>query len=397
MASVPPGSASSFADLGMPAHLVAVLTKLGIDTPTPIQHLAIPVLMTGESASLRAETGTGKTLAFLLPILAALEPGRAETQAVIVAPTHELAIQIHRQCTDLAQHGRLPVRALLLIGGTPIARQLDKLKSKPHIAVGSPGRIREHMDAGKLKTQAVRTFVVDEADRLLAGEELGVVRAIVRRLRAERQLVFVSATEAPECARAMAELAPGIRSLHAGVQAVSEHIRHLYTVCEERDKPDVLRSLLHATTPTRALVFAHQNETAERVAGKLRYHRFGVVELHAGLDKQSRKQSMDDFRAGTAQVLVASDVAARGLDIAGVTHVFNLDAPSTSMAYLHRVGRCGRAGARGEAVTLMTERDTRLVGRFERELGITMEQVRTREGRLMPAGPRTRSEGAADE
>jgi ATP-dependent RNA helicase DeaD len=372
-----------FAELGIVPELVAALAKQGISVPTGIQEMALPVLQAGSDAYLSAETGTGKTLAYVLPIFSRLDATVPATQAIVVAPTHELAIQIHRQCCDLAQNAGWPVRSLLLIGGTSMDRQLDKLKTAPHVVVGSPGRIRELMGMGKLKAKAVRTFVVDEADQLLRADALPIVRAIVQGLPPDRQLVFVSATEQPESAAAIATLAPDLVMLRPGTAAVNADITHLYLVCEERDKPRVLRQLLHAVRPERALVFAHLNETAERVTAQLAYHQVPVAALHAGLDKLRRKQAMDDLRAGRVRVMVASDVAAHGLDIPGVTHVFNLDVPSQSRAYLHRVGRTGRAGARGEAISLMTEDEVRLVRRYQRELGIVLQCVRLREGRLI--------------
>ncbi len=382
------GAVITFAELGVATDLVAALAKQGITEPTPIQQLALPVLFEGRDAYLNAETGTGKTLAYLLPIFGRIEAARAATQAVVLAPTHELAIQIHRQACDLAQNAGWPIRSLLLIGGTSMERQLDKLKSKPHVVVGSPGRIRELMGMGKLKTLGVRTVVVDEADRLMIEEGLPVVRAIVQGMPKGRQLIFASATEQPESADAIATLAPGVAMLRPGVAAVNAEIVHRYLVCEERDKPRVLRQLLHALRPERALVFAHLNATAERVAAQLAHHQVPVAELHAGIDKLGRQRAMADFRSARARVLVASDVAARGLDIAGVTHVINLDVPTQSKAYLHRVGRTARARAKGEAVSLMTANEVRLVRRYEHELGIVLHRVRLREGRVIAADDR---------
>jgi superfamily II DNA/RNA helicase len=376
----------TFAELDVSPDLVAALARQRITEPTAIQVAALPVLLAGGDAYLNSGTGTGKTLAYLLPIFSRLDPKLAATQAVIVAPTHELAIQIQRQCCDLAQNAARPVRTLLLIGGTPMDRQLDKLKTKPHIVVGSPGRIRELIGMGKLKAQAVGTVVIDEADRSLTGEGLPAIEAIVRAAPPGRQLVFASATEQPESAAVVAALAPGLVVLRAGAGPLSEDIEHLYLVCEERDKPEVLRKLLHALRPERALVFVHRNATAEEVAAKLAHHRIPVADLHAALDKRDRQRAMDDFRAARVRVMIASDVAARGLDIPGVTHVLNLDVPTQSKAYLHRVGRTGRAGARGQAVTLMTGDEVRLARRYERELGIVLRQVRLREGRLIGVG-----------
>ena len=369
----------------MAPDLVAALAKQGITEPTAIQIAAIPILSSGADAYLNAETGTGKTLAYLLPIFGRLDVAQPATQAMIVAPTHELALQIHRQCCDLAQNAGRPVRSLLLIGGTSMDRQREKLKSKPHVVVGSPGRINELIGMGKLKAQGIRTFVIDEADRMLIAEGLQVIRAIVKNLPRGRQLVFASATEQPESAEAIATMAPGLVMLRPGASPVNADITHAYLVCEERDKPRVLRQLLHAIQPERALVFAHLNSTAEQVAAQLAHHKVVAAEMHSGLDKHGRKRSMEDFRNARVRVMIASDVAARGLDIPGVTHVINLDVPTQSKAYLHRVGRTGRAGARGEAITLMTEQEVRLVPRYESELGIGLRRVRLREGRLIAA------------
>ncbi len=373
----------TFVDLFVHSDLIAALAKQQITQPTAIQVAAIPVLLAGKDAYLNAATGTGKTLAYLLPIFCRIDGTAAATQVVIVAPTHELAIQIQRQCCDLAQHAGWPIRTLLLIGGTSMARQIDKLKTRPQIVVGSPGRILELMSMGKLKAQSVRSVVIDEADRLLIEESLPGIRAIIQAMPRGRQLVFASATEQPESAKAIAALAPELIMLQVGAAPVNENIEHLYLVCEGRDKPAVLRQLLHALRPERAMVFAHRNETAAKVAAHLAHHKIPVADLHAAFDKRDRKQAMDDFRSAQVRVLVASDVAARGLDIKGVTHVINLDVPTQSKAYLHRVGRTARAGAKGQAVTLMTADEARLVRRFESELGIVMRRVRLREGRVI--------------
>ena len=199
----------------------------------------------------------------------------------------------------------------------------------------------------KLKTPAIGCVVIDEADRLLLDESLPDVRAIIRATPAGRQLVFASATEQPETAAAIATLAPDLIMLRTGAAPVSENIEHRYLVCEERDKPDVLRKLLHALPPGRAMVFVHRNETAEMVAAKLAHHQIAVASLHAAADKRDRKQAMEDIRSGRVRVLITSDVAARGLDIAGVANIVNFDVPTQSKAYLHRVGRTARAEPRG--------------------------------------------------
>lgn len=366
----------------LPADLVAALQKQQIDTPTPIQATALPVLMEGKDVYLHAPTGTGKTLAYLLPLFTRIDPAQAATQLVIVAPTHELAIQIHRQSCDLAQHAGRAIRSVLLIGGTATDRQIEKLKAKPQVVVGSPGRIVELIERGKLKTAHIRSIVIDEADRLLNDESLTWIQKFVRAAPPARQLVFASATIEAQTREVMAQLSPAAQLLATGAMPVNENIEHLYIVCEERDKPDVLRKLLHAYELPRSIVFVHRNDVAARVAAKLAHHKLEVADLNANLSKLDRKRAMDGIRSGAIRVMIASDVAARGLNIVGVTHVFNLDVPTMSKAYLHRVGRTGRAGAQGTAVSLVTEIEARLIRRYEQELGVTLHQATLRGGHV---------------
>jgi ATP-dependent RNA helicase DeaD len=374
----------SFTDLRLPPELVAALDKRQITQPTPIQTAALPVLLDGKDAYLHAETGTGKTLAYLLPLFCRADAGLAATQIVIVAPTHELAIQIQRQASELAQDSGRALRSVLLIGGTPTERQIEKLKKKPHLVIGSPGRIGELIAKGKLKTRDVHAVVIDEADLLLGEEYLPAVLAIIRATPPGRQLVFASATKERHASAAIGELAPQLVMLKAGAAPVNANIEHLYLECEERDKPDELRKLLHAIEPERALVFVHRNDMAERVAAKLAHHHIPAADLTAGNDKLLRKQAMDGFRSGAIRVLIASDVATRGLDIKGVDLVVNLDVPTLSKAYLHRTGRTGRAGARGLAVSLVSEPEQRMIRRYQQELHIALQQVRLRGGQIVP-------------
>ena len=373
----------NFSDIGLTPDLIAALAKQNISEPTPIQTIAYPVLREGKDAYLNAETGTGKTLAYLLPLFARIDPKLAATQLMVVAPTHELALQIQRQCCDLAQNAGWPLHTLLLIGGTVIDRQIEKLKKKPQIVVGSTGRMVELIRLGKLKAHTVKMLVIDEADRLLAAESLPAIRELLHVLPRDRQLAFVSATEQTESLDAIASISPNLVRLKTAEAPMNPNIEHYYLVCEERDKPDVLRSLLHAMSPECAIVFVHRTETAEIVSSKLVYHHVPVAQLHGAFDKEQRRRAMEDFRSGRAAVLIASDVAARGLDIPGVTHIFNLDVPTLSKAYLHRVGRTARAGASGVAVTVLTEAEEHLPRRYERELGIVVQRIRLREGRVL--------------
>lgn len=371
-----------FSDLAILPELCTSLEKQGFIEPTPIQALAFPEVSSGRDACLRAETGSGKTLAYLIPLYTRLSVDTPAPQLIIVVPTHELALQIQRVSCDLAQHAGLPLRHVLLIGGTALDRQIEKLKKKPHVIIGTPGRVLELIERGKVKVRDLKALVVDEADRLLVGNSLETVLQIIKACPVSRQLIFVSATEQSESGAEIDRLSPQIVKLCPDVAPINPNIEHLYTVVEERDKPDVLRKLIHATKTERAIVFVHRNETAEIVAAKLEHHKVTVADLHGTSHKEVRKKALQDFRTGKVRVLIASDVGARGLDIPGIDHVFNLDFPSRSKDYLHRVGRTARAGSRGVAISLVIGPEVRQVRRLRSELGIELSEFRVREGQL---------------
>ncbi|MEN9845573.1 MAG: hypothetical protein RIS36_720 [Pseudomonadota bacterium] len=373
----------SFDQFNLDPAILAALEKLNFSEPTPVQRQAIPVVQGGSDTYINAETGSGKTLSYLLPLFQLIRRDLRAAQVLIIAPTQELAIQIHRVTCDLAQYSGIEVRSASLIGGAAINRQLEKLKKKPHILVGTPGRILELIERGKLKTSEIKTLVVEEADRLLGDESLEAVKKVIRACPGRRQLVFVSATEQPRSKEVMEELSPSLVRLHTEDVVVNPNIEHFYVVVDQRDKADTIRKLVHATKTKKAIVFTHRNETAETLAARLEHHKVAVADLHSTYDKEVRKQAMENFRSGRAIVMIASDVAARGLDIPGITHVFNLDIPSKGKDYLHRVGRTGRAGTHGIAVSVISRPEVRLVKQFERDFRISIGEVLLREGEVL--------------
>lgn len=375
----------NFSKLGISEALVQALEKESITTPMAMQIESIPVVASGKNCMICAPTGTGKTLAYLLPLIERMEVSLPVSQLVVLAPTHELASQIHQQVVRLAQYSGLPFKSLLLIGGVPLKRQQEKLKKKPQVVVGSAGRILELVRMKKLKLNQAQSLVIDEADRLLSGERLGEIRALVERMPQPFQLVCVSATEQTVASRIVQELAPNIVRVSCDGNQVNTDIHHLYFKVESRSKADMLRKLIRAADPERAMVFVHRNKDAELVCSKLEHYGISVANLHGAQGKLDRKGALDGFRSGKMQILVASDVAARGLDVRGVTHIFNYDVPSSSKDYLHRVGRTGRAGAKGYAVSLMNVQEVRLVKRFEKELSIVLHPALIQEGQVFLA------------
>lgn len=367
-------------DLGINPAVAEALAASGILQPTPIQLQAIPALLEGSDAYLSSETGSGKTLAYLLPVLSQIEPDERSLQTMVIVPTHELAIQVCDVARDLTRSAGQSIRIQALIGGVSLKRQIENLKKKPHLIVGTLGRIAELIQARKLKPHTVKHLVIDEADRVLFGDSLETIQRIIKSTPRERQLIFVSATQAPESSREAEALSPDLIKIQANANTVNPAIEHFFIECENRDKPDIVRKLIHALNPERVIVFLHRNEDAEIVAAKLAHHKIPAVDLHGARDKTDRKQALEDFRKAKATVLITSDIAARGLDIKGVSHVFNFDLPSQSNDYLHRVGRTSRAGSTGTAISLITEKEHRLVRRYHDDLGIDLRPGHLYEG-----------------
>ena len=363
-----------FVQLGLTAPLVQGLVKTGITEPTAIQAAVIPQVLAGNDVVGQSPTGTGKTLAYLLPLFQKLDTNRRETQAVILAPTHELAIQIQRQIELLADNSGLPVTAAPIIGDANIQRQMDKLKQKPQIITGSSGRILELIQKKKINAQTIKTIVLDEVDRLLDDKNKNNVQAVIKTTQKDRQLLAFSATMPQDALVRVQELMnKSAAVLLAQEQAASKpDIEHVYFVTEQRDKFELLRKLVHTLPIDRALVFINRSDDVELTVDKLRYHHLSAAGLHGRFLQADRKKAMEAFRSGKLQLLVASDLAARGLDIPGVEFVINLDLPEDPALYLHRTGRTGRAGKSGTAISLISPREAALLVHYEKQLQIKM-------------------------
>ncbi|MCE5285164.1 MAG: DEAD/DEAH box helicase [Pelosinus sp.] len=376
----------SFTSLGLQEALIEGLKKTAITVPTQIQIEVIPAALQGKDVIGQSATGTGKTLAYLLPIMQRIDTGKRETQCFILAPTHELAIQIEREIIELAKNSGLPITATPIIGNVNIARQIDKLKEKPHIIVGSSGRILELIKKKKIVAQTVKTIVLDEADRLFDESNLHSVQEVIKTTLRDRQLMLFSATFPPaiiEKAKAIMKEPAVLKA--AGEAEVPKDIAHLYFVVEHRDKIEMLRKLSYHMGIKRALVFINKSENILEMTEKLNYHGLKAAGLHGGAMKNERKKALDDFRSGKISLLVASDIAARGLDIQGVTHVLNLDFPEDHEIYQHRVGRTGRLGQSGTAISLVTKVEALRLKKFERVLKIAVSEKKLIKGNVVDA------------
>lgn len=360
-----------FEELGIRSTLIDALRNENITRPTDVQVKAIPPALKNRDLIVQSETGTGKTLAFLLPLFEKLDFSKKEMQAIVLAPTHELAIQILRQIERLSGNSDLKANAASIIGNVNIDRQIDKLKEKPHIIVGSPGRILELIKKKKITAHTVKTIVVDEADRLLDVNNIEAVKGIIKSTLKERQLMMFSASITKDTIAAASVLMKEpeiIRSTESNT--VPQQIQHFFFVAEDRDKIEVLRKLLRIMNPGKAIAFVSQGQEIEIMAEKLKYHGIKAEGIHGANIKSDRKKTMEDFREGKLQLLVSSDLAARGLHIEGVTHIFNLNMPENAKDYLHRAGRTGRNGNTGTAVSIVTERELPLIKMYEKALKI---------------------------
>lgn len=397
-------TATTFHTLGIAEDLSSRLTEFGIVTPSPVQAEAIPPILEGKDVLATSQTGTGKTLAYLLPVLQGIDPEIKGTQKLILAPTQELAVQIVRESERYGEARGIGV--LGLIGGAAAKRQIEKLKLHPQLIVGTPGRVRELIEIRKLKMHQVSTIVVDEVDQVFNLGGAGDVDRILRSALRDRQLVFLSATVSPETAELVKKEMD--QPVEIGIdpeQRTPSALEHYYFVTEERDKLDMLRRVVRHYNPDRAIVFVNATEDLAEVEAKLNYLGLNAAAIYGDADKMTRSRVLNAFREGRTKLLVASDVAARGLDIEGLGMVINYDPPIDAEHYTHRAGRTGRMGRSGMAITLVTDRQTFIMRKFNRELGISIEERalyggKVRSPRATPAadrghGPRGSAGGPA--
>lgn len=346
----------SFETLGLSTPLMSAVEKLGYQQPTPIQQQAVPVLLEGRNVLGQAQTGTGKTAAFMLPLLNNLQPGSGHIQALVLAPTRELAIQVAEAAKSMSCN--MPVRVLPVYGGQSYEIQIRQLKRGVDIVVGTPGRLLDLMRKNVLDLSHVHYMVIDEADEMLEMGFIEDVETILAEVPAERQIALFSAT-LPAPIRRLADRFmsdPHEITINPTRRTVEETDQSLIRVLEDQKLPALIR-LLEAEVVKSALIFAKTKARAQELADELVRWGYPAEALHGDLSQSRREWVLGRFRQGSVTLLVATDVAARGLDIENVSHVFNYDAPADPEDYVHRIGRTGRAGRKGIAITFFTPRE----------------------------------------
>ena len=394
----------SFATLGLSADLLKAVEQSGYTIPTPIQAQGIPIVLQRKDIIGIAQTGTGKTASFTLPMIELLARGRAKARmprSLILEPTRELAAQVAESFEKYGKYNKLSMA--LLIGGTSFDDQDRKLDRGVDVLIATPGRLLDHFQRGKLMLSQVQILVVDEADRMLDMGFIPDVEEICKKLPFTRQTLFYSATMPPEIQRLTEKfLHNPVRVEVARPATTAANITQELIQVPSNDwaKREALRRLIRDNNVKNAIVFCNRKTDVDIVAKSLQKHGFNAAPLHGDLDQSVRTRTLDTFRAGTLDFLVASDVAARGLDIPAVSHIFNYDAPYHPDDYVHRIGRTGRAGRSGHAYMLVTPRDGKYVEAIERLIGKKLP-TRTLEGlseavEARPARDDRRSGGGRD-
>ncbi|WP_035215120.1 DEAD/DEAH box helicase [Desulfobulbus elongatus] len=365
---------ATFADFGLHPDLVQTVTELGFTEPTPIQHTAIPLLLSGRDLIGQAQTGTGKTAAFGLPLLHGINPARRGIQALVLAPTRELAIQV---AEALDRYGRQRgITVLAVYGGQSYQQQCRSLRQGVAVVVGTPGRLLDLADQGSLDLSTVRTVVLDEADEMLSMGFIEDIERIFDRIPAERQTMLFSATISKRVQELSARYLREPESVSITPrQLTGTTITQRYYLVNQQDKVAALTRLFEMETIDSALIFVRTRIGTGELANQLTARGFPAEALNGDLSQEARIQVLTRYRNGQVKVLVATDVAARGLDIDDISHVFNFDLPDDPEVYVHRVGRTGRAGREGTAVSLLTPRDRWQLRRIEEFTRFRLERA----------------------
>ncbi len=367
----------SFADLGLSDELLRAVTEAGYDQPTPIQKQAIPSVLMGKDLIGIAQTGTGKTAAFVLPMIDILGEGRSRARmprSLILEPTRELAAQVAENFDKYGKYHKLSMA--LLIGGVSMGDQQKALEKGVDVLIATPGRLMDLFGRGKILLTGCDLLVIDEADRMLDMGFIPDIEEICTKLPKNRQTLLFSATMPPPIKKLADKFLNSPKSVEVSRPATANtSIKQYLVETDSRKKRETLRDLLHGEEVTTAIIFCNRKTTVRELATSLKRDGFAAGEIHGDMEQRDRIAELDRFKAGTINILVASDVAARGLDVKGVSHVFNYDAPWHPDDYIHRIGRTGRAGATGTAYTMVTAADAEAIENIEKLTGLKIERL----------------------
>ncbi len=371
---IPPQD-TEFSRLGLGDAVAFAVAEMGYNSPTPIQAQAIPVVLSGRDVTGSAQTGTGKTAAFALPIIRRLGAHAAKPRCLVLEPTRELALQVEEAFHKYAKYTDLDVT--VVYGGVGYGKQRDDLQRGVDVVAATPGRLLDHIEQGTLSLDSIEILVLDEVDRMLDMGFLPDVRRIVQKCPAARQTLFFTATLPPELAQLAGWALKDPVEIKIGQRrSPAETVSHAFYPVVAPQKFDLLIELLGRTDFKSIIIFTRTKMGADRIAHRLQAQKHTVGVIHSDRSQRERVEALEGFKSGKFEVLVATDIAARGLDIAGVSHVINYDVPENAEDYVHRIGRTGRAQTTGDAFTLVTEDDVRNARSIERFIGASIERKR---------------------
>ncbi len=388
-----------FTDLGLSPNLLSAITDAGYDTPTPIQAGAIPIALTGKDVLGIAQTGTGKTASFTLPMIERLSRGRARARmprSLILAPTRELAAQVSENFETYAKNHKMNMA--LLIGGVSFEPQKRILDQGADVLIATPGRLLDHFERGGLLLTGVEILVIDEADRMLDMGFIPDIERILKLLPPRRQTLFFSATMPPEIQRLVDTFLRDPERVEVARPAQTAETIQQYILRTADSQPKTKRAALRAAINRdgvkNGIIFCNRKRDVDIVARSLKRHGFSAAAIHGDLDQAQRMKTLAEFKSGELRLLVASDVAARGLDIPAVSHVFNVDIPRNADDYVHRIGRTGRAGLEGESVTLVTPEDRKALAAVVKLIGREPEELALADVEAAPEAPESAQDDA---
>mgnify|MGYP003740720741 CR=1 FL=1 len=364
-----------FAQLGLSEPVMQAVTAIGYETPSPIQAATIPAMLEGRDVLGQAQTGTGKTAAFALPVLSNIDLQQSKPQALILAPTRELAIQVAEAFQSYSS--KIPgFRVLPVYGGQPYGQQLSALRRGVHIVVGTPGRVIDHLDRSTLDLSELKTLVLDEADEMLRMGFIDDVEAVLKKLPEQRQVALFSATMPPQIRRiAQTYLQDPVEVTIAAKTTTSANIRQRYWWVSGMHKLDALTRILEVEPFDAMIIFARTKAGTEELAGKLQARGLAAAAINGDMQQAQRERTIAMLKEGKLDILVATDVAARGLDVERISHVLNYDIPYDTESYVHRIGRTGRAGRSGEAILFATPREKGMLRQIERATRQPIEEM----------------------
>lgn len=374
---------NNFHDLEVNSKLITALEKLKIKQPTKIQEIAIPKIRENVDVIMESETGSGKTLAYLLPLIEKINFEKRENQIIILVPTHELALQVNDVLNDVGSYYNEAIKSVVIMGNVNIKRQIEKLKEKPQFVIGSPGRILELIKLRKISAHTIKTIVIDECDKLLDKNNIEAVKNVIKSTLRDRQLIMASATLPQDTLDIGSSLMKSPSVLKCSLETkINPNIDHLYIVCDRRDKILVLRKLMASIKPKKAIAFINKTHEIETLTLKLQHHGLKVDGIHGNFIKNDRRKTMMDFKSEKINLLISSDLSARGLDINGVTHIFNIDLPEDINTYVHRSGRTARGKNKGTVISIVSPKEISRLKNFSKNLNFKLTEKTLSYGKL---------------